>query len=510
MKLSPETSLTPDFSLGILSACFSLVALAAATGCSRPAEPKLPNYVIFLADDLGYGDLACYGNPVISTPNLDRFASQGVVLTDCHSAGTVCSPSRAALLTGRNPYRSGFSYIAGGKSFLRDSEVTIAELLKQKGYQTGFFGKWHLSNLADTTKADPGEQGFDYWLATSVNAFEGPENPLRFIRNGKAEGKMTGWYCDILVRESLEWLDRIDPKKPFLLVICTHEPHTPVAPPDSLAAPYRDASLLTQIGKIRYGGVDRENKFELNRAADYYGTVTQLDNAFGSFVSGIDRMDGRENTLVFFTSDNGPEHPVNLEESRGEWSDSGRDQCYGTPGVFRGMKRYVYEGGHRVPGIARWPGMIPGGTVSAELFNGSDLFPVISRLSGLQVPGSLTLDGEPAFEAFLGKPVKREKPVLWIFPTHEDTWYRMPHLSLRDGALSLIGWFPPKAKDDKLIPWMERSVPERFELYDIVKDPGQTRNIADSLPDATSRLTGEMTSRWLGIRMDYMNLMNHN
>ena len=214
-----------------ITTALGIMAAAAAAGCSLTVEPKLPNYVIFLADDLGYGDLACYGNPVIPTPNLDRFASQGVRLTDCHSAGTVCSPSRAALLTGREPYRSGFSYIAGGNIYLRDQEVTIAELLKQKGYQTGFFGKWHLSNLSDTTKPDPGDQGFDYWLATSVNAFEGPENPLKFIRNGKPVGKMNGWYCDILVKESLEWLNRIDRKKPFLLVICTHEPHTPIAPP---------------------------------------------------------------------------------------------------------------------------------------------------------------------------------------------------------------------------------------------------------------------------------------
>jgi arylsulfatase A len=484
------------------------IGLAALPAFETVPDRDLPNYVIFLTDDLGYGDLSCYGNPVNLTPNLDRFASQGVRLTDCHSAGTVCSPSRAALLTGREPYRSGFNYIAGGKVYLRNNEVTIAELLKEKDYQTAFFGKWHLTNLNDTTKPDPGDQGFDYWLATSLNPFEGPENPLHFIRNGKREGKMAGWYCDILVRESLKWLNQIDRKKPFLLVICTHEPHTPVVPPDSLAAPFRESRLAGAMKEIHYGGVAREKPFDQTAAANYYGTIKQLDNAFGTFVTGLDRMAGRDNTLVFFTSDNGPEHPVNLEESRGEWSDTVRDQCYGTPGNLRGMKRYVYEGGHRVPGLARWPGVIPPGTVSGELFNGTDIFPTLRKLSGFPKPDSFKTDGEPAFEAFLGKPVKRTKPVMWIFPTHEDTWYRMPHLSLREGTLSLIGWFPPKEKEDKLIPWMEHSVPVKFELYDIVRDPRQSRNIADSLPGITLRLSGQMVKRWLEIRQDYTDLMN--
>jgi arylsulfatase A len=492
-----------------LSLTVTLAMAFGAAGCGSGDDPKQPNYVIFLTDDLGYGDLACYGNPVNSTPNLDRFANQGVRLTDCHSAGTVCSPSRAALLTGREPYRSGFSYITGGNIYLRNSEVTIAELLKRKGYQTGFFGKWHLSNLRDTSKPDPGDQGFDYWLATSVNAFEGPENPLHFIRNGKPEGRMSGWYCDILVRESLQWLSRIDRKKPFLLVICTHEPHTPVAPPDSLARPYLDPRLRSVMNGIRYGGVARENPFDQSKAARYYGTVKQLDNAFGTFIGGLDRTAGRKNTFVFFTSDNGPEHPVNLEESKGEWQDSTRDGCYGTPGNLRGMKRFVYEGGHRVPGLARWSGVIPAGTVSGELFNGSDIFPTLAGLSDLQVPEDLNIDGEPAFDAFLGKPVVRAKPVMWIFPTHEDTWFRMPHLSLRKDNLSLIAWFPSRAKEDKLIPWMEKSVPVRFELYDIAKDPGQTRNIADSLPQECAGLARAMTFRWLGIRKDYIDLMSH-
>jgi len=488
----------------------SLAGLATLGSCESKKETDLPNYVIFLTDDLGYGDLACYGNPINSTPNMDQFALDGVRLTNCHSAGTVCSPSRAGILTGRNPYRSGFSYIAGGKTFLRADEITIAELLKKKDYQTAFFGKWHLSNLADSTQPDPGDQGFDYWLATSHNPFEGPENPLHFVRNGKNTGTLTGWYCDIIVRESLDWLSKVDRKKPFLLVVCTHEPHTPIAPPDSLMTPFLDPELLPVIKQMNYGGVDREGKYNLQNAAKYYGTIKQLDNAFGRFVNELDREGFRDNTMVLLTSDNGPEHPVNLEESKGEWDDPIRDNCYGTPGPFRGMKRYPYEGGHRVPGLVRWPGNIPPATISDELFCGADILPIFCQLSGIEVPADRKIDGAASFNAFLNQKPDSQKPYLWIFPTHDDTWFRMPHMAMRFKDLVLLGWLPVKEDSTKLIPWMTHSVPVRFELYDIKKDPGQSHDLGPNSPEELNILSHEMIRLWLDIRQEYSNLYHLN
>ena len=484
-----------------IAASIGLVALPAFE--TNPDRDH-PSFVIFLADDLGYGDLVCYGSPINSTPNIDRFAREGVRLTNCHSAGTVCSPSRAAILTGRNPYRSGFSYIAGGKTYLRADEITVAELLKQDGYQTAFFGKWHLSNLADTLQPDPGDQGFDYWMATSVNAFEGPENPLHFIRNGKRTGVQAGWYCDIIVKESLDWLQRIDKKKPFLLVICTHEPHTPIDPPDSLAAAFQDPSLLPLIRETGYGSVDREGKYSQPNAAQYYGTIRQLDNAFGVFINGLDNSGLNDNTLVMVTSDNGPEHPVNLEESRGEWDDPIREKCYGTPGPYRGMKRYPTEGGHRVPGLVRFPGRIKAGTVSDQLFNGTDILPVFCGLAECKVPSDRKIDGEPVFAALKGKPADRKNPVLWIFPAHEDTYFRMPQMSLMQGKYTLLGWFPSKGETQKIVPWVKQSVPVRFELYDIQKDPGQVTDISPLLPYISEQLSKEMIRLWLDIRQDYI------
>ncbi len=147
------------------------------------------NIIIFLTDDLGYGDLGCYGSPITKTPAIDKFRTQGLLLTDCHSAGTVCSPSRAGLLTGRNPYRSGFYYLQGAYgSYLKSSEITNAEVLKSRGYETAFIGKWHLSRLEKTNRPDepnPGDQGFDYWFASTHNAFKGPKNYNKYIRNGR-------------------------------------------------------------------------------------------------------------------------------------------------------------------------------------------------------------------------------------------------------------------------------------------------------------------------------------
>ncbi|MHC4756694.1 MAG: sulfatase-like hydrolase/transferase, partial [Planctomycetota bacterium] len=178
----------------------------------QPPPSKRPNVIVFLADDLGYGDLGCYGHPFIKTPNLDKFARQGTRFTDCYSAAPICSPSRAALLTGRFSYRVGVYHLAGNSVHLRNQEKTIAELLGQAGYATCFLGKWHLGKF-DGRHPTPSDQGFDHWFATPTSC--SPKNPEDFIRNGKTVGKMKGWYCDLIVEEAAQWLKKLDPAKPF-------------------------------------------------------------------------------------------------------------------------------------------------------------------------------------------------------------------------------------------------------------------------------------------------------
>ena len=478
-----------------------LAFLVLAGGCAR--ENVKPNIIIFLADDLGYGDLACYGNPIIQTPNIDQLASEGVRMTDFHSGGTVCSPSRAALLTGRNPYRSGFFYISGGDTYLRSEEITIAEILQEKGYETGFWGKWHLSVL-EKDKRDqpgPGDQGFAYWMGTTVNAFNGPANPKKFIRNGDPVGDVDGWYCDVIVDDACDWLEKgRDMEKPFFMYVASHEPHTPIDPPVEYSQMYAsEATDLLEKG-IKYGGVRRPEKDISANKKEYYGTVSQLDNAFGRLTATLDRLGLRENTLVIFTSDNGPETPVTLEESLGLWDDPIREKCFGTPGDFRGMKRYPYEGGHRVPGIVRLPGVIPEGTVSDVLFNGTDILPTLCGLVDATIPDDRAIDGVDAFNAFLQKEVSRDVPSIWFYPNHEDTYFRMPQMAMRKDGYTLIGWLPGKPDSMNLRGWMAAYDPVKFELYDLVHDPMQMNDIAQQEPERVGAMEVQMIQLWREMR----------
>lgn len=463
-----------------------------------------PNFVIFLADDLGFGDLACYGNPINKTPHLDQFAQEGVRFTDCHSGGTVCSPSRASLLTGRNPYRSGLYYIVGSGAHLMKDEITIASLLQQNGYDTCFVGKWHLSRIGrqNIHQPTPGDHGFDHWFATELNAFEGPENPTEFLRNGEKLGKLKGWYCDIIVKEALDWLNRRDSVKPFFLLVSSHEPHTPVEPPDKYAQMYASAEVDSLERSIDYGDVERPDKDIKTNKKYYYGTVTQLDQAFGNLMKGLDKMGLREETLVLFTSDNGPEHPVNLEESRGEWEDPIRDRCFGTPGILRGMKRYPFEGGHKVPGIARWPGYIKPGSTCDTLFNGTDILPTLCELASIPVPKDRTIDGISVAPLFRNRSMDRDDPVCWLFPAHEDTHYRMPHMAMRQGGHVLIAWFNPKEKEQLIMDWIKSARLEAFELYDLHSDPEQQKDISTENPNMLNRMIPVMKEMWADIQAE--------
>jgi len=466
----------------------------------------IPNVIIFLTDDVGYGDLAVYGHPVIKTPHLDRFAEEGVRMTDMHSAATVCSPSRASILTGRNAYRSGYYNIAGFfGTTLPENEISIAHLLKDAGYQTGFFGKWHLSRLESENEVSVNDMGFDYSFATTVNAFgTGPKNPVKFIRNGIPVGEVKGWYVDILVQEASEWITKSkNDGKPFFAIIATHESHTPIDPPAKYTSLY-DNNKTDELSKnISYGGLARPKKDISAYKKEYYGTVTQIDDAFGNLMQLLEDQNLTDNTLVVFTSDNGPEYPVTFAESGGEWEDPIRDKCFGTPGNLRGMKRYPYEGGHRVPGLARWPGHIPAGIVSDKLFNGSDFLPTLCHLAGISLPNDRTIDGTNAFNAFKNMDYERELPPMWFFPLNYGFMPGMAHMAMRYDDYVLIGYLSPErgsyAKDQS-VDWIKTAVPAKFELYNIKKDEAQKNDLSDTETDVLMKLIPVMQSRWIDIR----------
>ncbi|MGE9270466.1 MAG: sulfatase family protein [Verrucomicrobiales bacterium] len=467
------------------------------------ASAKPPNIVLFLADDLGFGDLGSYGNPIIQTPHLDTLAKDGVRLTDCHSGGTVCSPSRSSLITGRTPYRVGFYTIAGAEGcHLREQEVTLPNLLKEKGYDTCFVGKWHMGKIT-SEDAGPKAHGYDHWFATEHNAFDDPEAPGKFLRNGEPVGKLQGSYCDLIVEEAVNWMkNRPDPEKPFLLVVCSHEPHTPIKPPAEYSAMYDNIRTEMLESTIGYGQVTRPRKRDISENMKYYyGTVTQLDDAFGRLMDSIDEQGKREESLVVFTSDNGPETPVTFEESHDQWEDPIRDRCFGSPGPWRGMKRYAYEGGHRVPGIVRWPGKIEAGTLSTELVNGTDWMPTVCAAVGVEIPEHVTIDGVDALAALQGKPVAREIPACWMFPVGYDYRY-LASMSMRDGDHTLIGFFSPKLGDQGNSAWVKSASLESFALYDLSIDPAQRNDLKAHRPEEFERLKKLMVSTWKNIQAE--------
>ena len=413
-----------------LIAFSAILALTTATF----AADAPPNIVIFLADDLGYGDLGCYGHPIIQTPNLDAFAKQGTRLTQCYAACAVCSPSRSAILTGRTPYRNGvFTWIPEGREIhLRTSEIALPKLLKERGYATCHVGKWHLNgHFNKPTQPQPNDHGYDWWLATQNNAAPSHENPSNFVRNGQPVGKLEGYSAPLIVDEATTWLrQHRDKSKPFLLSVWTHEPHYPIKSSPEFKAKYPD---LTD-------DVQRE----------HHANVTQLDHAFGKLMRTLDELKLADNTVVFFTSDNGPE------------GDGIKSPGRGSTGGLRGRKRAVYEGGIRVPGIVRWPGKTQPGSTSDVPVIGSDLFVTAVGIAGAKLPTDRILDGGNLLAAIEGRAVERARPLYWrcvIAPGPLKT-------AMRIGDWKILA-------DEPLT---------QFELYDLKKDPQEKTDLSAAQP----------------------------
>jgi arylsulfatase A len=214
----------------------------------------------------------------------------------------------------------------------------------------------------------------------------------------------------------------------------------------------------------------------------------------------MDSLSLRKGTLIFFTSDNGPEYPVNRLESKGEWDDPIRDRCFGTPGPLRGMKRFTTEGGHRVPAIARWPGRIAAGTTNDALVNGTDILPTLCELAGTRPPTDRTIDGESIVGALTGKGFVRRRPVCWNFPTHEYSF--VPPMVLRDGSYALVAYFNDKDPGQTWMDWIKTARPARFELYDLGRDIAQREDLAETMPEKTAELAAKLETAWKDIQAE--------
>lgn len=404
-----------NLNLFLVLSCIFMPSVAVHSQTQAPEER--PNIIVLLCDDLGYGDLSCYGHPIIETPNLDRLADQGIRLTSCYSAAPVCSPSRVGLLTGRSPNRAGvYDWIPPAnqqRPNLRDEvhlqagEVTIPMVLRESGYQTCLVGKWHCnSRFNSAAQPQPDSAGFDHWFATQNNAGPSHENPRNFVRNGEPVGPLTGFSAGLIVEEAIQWLGRAEAQRPFYLQVCFHEPHEPVASPPDLVEKYRPKT---------------RNEDE----AQYCANVENVDRAVGRLTAYLAGKGLSSNTLLIFTSDNGPE-TLNRYRSA--------NRSYGSPGVLKGMKLWTTEAGFRVPGIIHWPAVIKQGLVSDRTVSSLDFLPTFCALSGCPLP-KRTLDGTDISGLLKGQGFIRSKPLLWCYYNAINE----RRVALRSGDWKILG-----------------------------------------------------------------------
>ncbi len=403
---------------------------------AQEPEPRKPNVVIIMADDLGYGDISCYGNTTINTPNLDRLAREGVRFTDFHSNGAVCSPTRAALLTGRYQQRAGVSGVITAKSHRHQGlpleETTLAEALQAEGYTTGMFGKWHLGY---DRKYNPVQQGFDEFVGfVSGN--------IDYHSHVDQEGYYDWWSGDALVNQRGYSTDLIadnandfivrNKDKPFFLYIAHEAPHYPFQNRQSKA----DRAPGGRLNED-FPGTGSEQNVE----AIYKDMVEIMDEAIGSTLevlstSGLDR-----HTIVFFCSDNGASRR-------------------GSNGNLRGRKGSVWEGGHRVPAIVRWPGKIAPGRESDATITTMDIFPTVLELAGAKMFSDV--DGVSIATHLLQEQPVPERVLFW---EHVDNRGNH-HDAVRDGKWKLV--LPAGQKE--------------ASLFNLEKDIQESHNIASRNP----------------------------
>jgi N-acetylgalactosamine-6-sulfatase len=440
--------------LSMVGGAAAAVALPSYVFGRKPtADVKKPNFVFIFADDLGWGDLGCYGNRQIRTPNLDQLARKGILFTQFYVSGSVCSPSRTAIMAGRFPARLGMhGHLARHEqnkarampNWLDPKVHTVTRLLKDAGYVTGHFGKWHLGSGKGAPA--PGEYGIDEHCTRVSNGpqLEGTGDP--YFR-AKSTAK--------IVDKTIEFIER-NHDKSFYVNVWTLVPHATLHPTDEQMKPYQRYAPRG----VPYHGVKKI----------YYASVTDLDTQVGRLVKRIDELGLSDNTIIVFSSDNGPE-----DFDIGNAVHSG----IGSAGPFRGRKRSLYEGGIRMPFIVRWPGHVPAGRVdNTSVVAGVDWLPTVCSLAGVKLPGDFEPDGEDMSAAMLGKTTERNRPLMWQwrFRVAGHIMHKCPKLAIREGK-----W--------KLLMNPDRS---RLELYDIPNDATEMNNMADRNPDVVKRLSQKL------------------
>ena len=471
----------PRHRLTALALAIALVLLPRPATAPVFAGAAPPNIVIIYCDDLGYGDLGVTGSRAIATPNIDRMAKEGVRLTDYYACSAVCAPSRAGLLTGRYPFRSGVigNVYPGdeplGRRVIRDTvggslkslgvldiregatvpgipekEILLSEALKTAGYRTGMVGKWHLGDYSKQPAVNPRRNGFDFYFGVPHS---NDMLPCPLFRNeemlepdiGTDQARLTGLYT----KEAIKFLTETS-GKPFFLYFAHTFPHQPI-----------------------YASKDFAGK---SKAGKFGDAVEEIDWSVGRLLETIEEMGAAGSTIVFFTSDNGP------------WFE-------GSAGPFRGRKGQSYEGGFHVPMIARWPGRIPAGSIFSEPLMNIDIYPTVLSLAGVPLPADRVIDGRDMIDQLTGKATVSPHEALYFY-----------HYDLLEGVRAGRWKFFRKLNRYVWpIPLDAAAIPNKLGkdqlgyrwplLYDLSLDPGESYNVIDTYPDVAGEMEKAL-QRW--------------
>ncbi|KKN35492.1 hypothetical protein LCGC14_0783090 [marine sediment metagenome] len=424
-----------------------------------------PNIIYILADDLGYGDLGVYGQKKFKTPNIDKLAAQGMLFTQHYSGSTVCAPSRSALMTGLH---TGHTVVRGNKEIrpegqypIPDTTCTIAEALKKAGYSTGAFGKWGLG--PPKSEGDPLNQGFDTFYGYNCQRLGHNYYPYHLWSNNdsivlseNAGGKQKAYAPDLIHQETLKFIDK-NKQGPFFLYVPSIIPHAELVAPEAFMKKYRGAYPPEK----KFQGVDKGAEFNLGpyrsqaeTHAAFAAMISVLDSQVREIMQKIEDLGIAENTIIVFTSDNGPHEEGGADP---EYFDSN--------GPLKGVKRDLYEGGIRVPMIVKWPGKIASGSKTNHISAFWDILPTFSKIADVEPPENI--DGISFLPTLLGqdKIQKEHEYLYWEF--HE----RGGRQAVRKGKWKAVKYAVFERPDAPL------------ELYNLEEDIGEEHNIAQSHPD---------------------------
>jgi len=430
-----------------------LVTFIATWSVNADPAPKQPNIVLIMTDDQGYFDLACHGNPVVKTPNIDKLYAESLRFTQFHVSST-CAPTRAALMTGKHPFRSGVTHTIDQRERLSLDSITVAEVLKSAGYRSGIFGKWH---LGDASEYRPDNRGFDEALIHGAGGLgqtkfgdhpdnrKNPYNDPTLYHNGEFV-KKTGYCTDIFFNEALAWMRRQKAAgKPFFCYLATNAPHSPDICDPRYSDPYQ--------GKVP--------------APKYYGMIANIDENIGSLMAALESEGFDENTLVIFMTDNG-------HSKKRQWDcNAGQRGCKATP----------YQGGIRVPCFFRWPGRLAPGTDVDKLTAHIDMLPTFAELAGATMPAEAQVEGISLVPLLQGE--KAEWPIRTIY-THDGRW--------PNGKPDKFGGCSIRIGDWKLV--------DGKELFNIPNDPREENNLFAGKPEIAQQLLKEYDRWWNRVQDD--------